>query len=70
MDSNQKMVLVTLGVFSIVQMERDVQVLVPAYDYELPEQCSEDNGGEDPCDVFDKVRFPVNEFFPPRLRED
>ncbi len=66
----QKMVLVTLGVFSIVQMERDVQVLVPAYDYELPEQCSEDGGGEDPCDIFDKVKFPVNEFIPPRLKED
>ena len=32
---------VTLGQFSIIRMERDTQLLIPAYDYCLPEkECS------------------------------
>ena len=31
-----KAILVTLGLFSIVQMERDAQILIPAYDYCIP----------------------------------
>ncbi len=57
-------VLVTLGLFSIVQMERDVQMLIPAYDYCIPEReccCSTQN----PCDTFQSIDFPVDEFFPP-----
>lgn len=59
-----KAVLVTLGLFTIVQMERDVQILVPAYDYCIPErecECCTQN----PCDTFDGIAFPVDEFFPP-----
>ena len=33
-----KAVLVTLGLFSIIQMERDVQMTIPAYDYCIPER--------------------------------
>lgn len=64
----RKMVLVTLGVFSIVQIIRDVQIMVPAFDFVLPEQCAEDDGDE-PCELFDKVKFPMSEFFPPKLRD-
>ena len=58
-----KAVLVTLGLFSIVQMERDCQILIPAYDYCIPErecECSTQN----PCDTFRDIEFPVDEFFP------
>lgn len=62
--SSQKAVKVTIGLFSIVQLERDVQMLIPAYDFCMPEkECS--CSTEDPCDSFRKVRFPVSEFFPP-----
>lgn len=57
-------VLVTLGLFSIVQMERDVQMLIPAYDYCIPNRecnCST----QSPCDTFQSIDFPVDEFFPP-----
>lgn len=67
----QKAVTVTLGIFTIVQLERDVQMLIPAYDFCIPSKecnCETDN----PCDAFRKIQFPVDEFFPPkegRLRD-
>ena len=61
---NSRAVRVTLGVFSIVQLERDVQMLIPAYSFCVPEkECTCDT--EDPCDSFRRIRFPVSEFFPP-----
>lgn len=63
-ESAEKAVRVTLGLFTIVQLERDVQMLIPAYDFCIPEkECTCET--DDPCDSFKKVRFPVNEFFPP-----
>ena len=55
--------LVTLGLFSIVQMERDVQMTVPAYDFCIPDrEC--DCNTDSPCETFSKIDFPVDEFFP------
>ncbi len=59
-----KAVLVTLGLFSIVQMQRDVQILIPAYDYCIPQRECECNT-QNPCDTFQNIDFPVDEFFPP-----
>lgn len=59
---------VTLGQFSIIRLERDTQLLMPAYDYCMPEKdcdCGCDCHQEDPCELFRKVQFPVGEFFPP-----
>jgi hypothetical protein len=59
---------VTLGQFSIIRLERETQLLMPIYDYCMPEkECSCEGGDcqEDPCDLFRRVQFPVNEFFPP-----
>lgn len=65
---SSKAVLVTLGLFSIVQMERDVQILIPAYDYCIPERECECNT-QNPCDTFQNIDFPVDEFFPPERDE-
>ncbi len=65
----EKAVFVTLGLFSIIQLERDVQILVPAYDFCMPEKecaCNTD----DPCELFRKIKFPKEEFFPPELSKD
>ena len=65
--SEGKRVYVTLGQFSIIRLERETQLLMPVYDYCMPEKecacgsCCE----EDPCELFRQVKFPVNEFFPP-----
>ena len=59
---------VTLGQFSIIRLERDTQLLMPVYDYCMPEKecdCGSDCSQEDPCEVFRQVKFPVDEFFPP-----
>ena len=59
-------IYVTLGQFSIVRLERDTQLLIPVYDYCLPEkECSCGSGSEDPCSLFRNIAFPVGEFFPP-----
>ncbi len=59
---------VTLGQFSIIRLERDAQLLIPVYDYCMPEkECTCGTGtpcAEDPCELFRKVQFPVNQFFP------
>ena len=60
-----KAVLVTLGIFSIVQLVRNVQMLVPVYDYCIPEhECAPT--GDNPCDLFKKMCFPMDDFFPPQ----
>lgn len=66
--SGEKAIKVTLGVFTIIQLERDVQMLIPAYDFCIPaKECCCDT--EDPCDTFKRISFPVDEFFPPN-RDD
>jgi len=60
----EKAVLVTLGLFSIIQLSRDVQMLIPAYDFCIPErECS--CSTQSPCESFQNIEFPVDEFFPP-----
>ena len=59
-------VYVTLGQFSIVRLERDTQLLVPVYDYCMPDkECACGDGCDDPCALFRTINFPVGEFFPP-----
>lgn len=61
-------VFVTLGVFSIARIERNVQLLIPSYDFCVPEkECS--NSSDNPCEVFSKLDFPNDEFFPPNVME-
>lgn len=61
-----KKLYVTIGQFSIIRLERDIQLLIPAFDICLPEkECA--GSAEDPCDLFQKFKFPVDEFFPPTM---
>lgn len=61
-----KRLFVTLGQFSIVRLERDTQLLIPAYDYCMPDkECDGCGQSDDPCTLFSRIRFPVEEFFPP-----
>ena len=58
--------LVTLGQFSIVRLERSAQLLVPVLDYSIPtkECCDAPGCGEDPCEMFSRIPFPENQFAP------
>lgn len=61
-----KRLYVTLGQFSIIRLERDTQLLIPAYDYCMPDkECEGCGQTDDPCTLFSRIRFPVEEFFPP-----
>lgn len=63
-----RQLFVTLGQFSIIKLERDIQLLMPAYDFCMPDkECT--GNPEDPCALFQNFRFPVDEFFPPREGE-
>ena len=62
-------VFVTLGQFSIIRLERDSQLLMPVYDHCLPDKCcpsgsSCGSGCDDPCELFQNIDFPVDQFFP------
>ena len=57
-------VLVTIGVFTIAQLSRNVQLMIPSYDFCVPrKEC--DNRTDDPCEAFSKIDFPADSFFPP-----
>lgn len=62
-------VLVTLGLFYIVTLEREVQLLIPVYDYSVPEKdCTMNTAmSEEPCEAFRRVAFPVEDFFPENI---
>ena len=63
-----KAVYITIGLFSICQIERSVQMMIPVYDFCIPDkECV--TATDDPCELFKRIKFPVNEFFPPRLND-
>ena len=68
-DNSAKRVYVTLGQFSIIRLERDTQLLIPSYDYCMPEKECIGSNDDDPCTLFSKIHFPVDEFFPPDTLE-
>ncbi len=64
-----KRVFVSLGVFSIIKLERRVQLLIPSYDYCVPQKECVGATDDNPCDLFDRIQFPMDEFYPPERCE-
>ena len=65
-DEGNNVVLATIGVFSIVQLMRSVQMLIPSYDFCIPEKsCTFSD--DSPCEMFSRLDFPTDEFFPPNV---
>lgn len=63
-----KTVLATIGIFTIVQIERNVQMLIPAYDFCIPDkECV--TTSDNPCELFSRIDFPTDEFFPPKVTD-
>lgn len=64
----KKQILVTLGIFTITRLQRKVQIMIPSYDFCVPrkECCAKT---DDPCEVFSKIEFPTDSFFPPKSGE-
>lgn len=66
--SEEKNVLITIGLFAIIQLSRPVPIMVPVYDYCVPgKECS--TNSDSPCEMFEKIAFPTVEFFPRGLEE-
>ncbi len=65
MGDDRRRVYVTLGQFSIIRLERDSQLLMPAFSYCIPDKECIGGSDDDPCEIFRNVKFPVDEFFPP-----
>lgn len=58
----------TIGVFSITTLSRDVQLMLPSYDFCFPrKECDDRN--DDPCEAFSQIDFPADSFFPPASRD-
>ena len=66
-DAGNKNLYITLGVFSIVRMQRPSCIMVQASDYCIPEKDSGTLGDStsSPCDIFNNMCFPIDEFCPP-----
>jgi len=66
LSGDRRRLFVTLGQFSIVRLERDVQLVVPVLDYSIPTKdcCDAIGCSEDPCEMFSRIPFPTAQFTP------
>jgi hypothetical protein len=62
----QKSVVVTIGLFSIIKLVRLVQLLLPAFSFCFPNKECISATADEPCDIFDTIEFPIDQFFPPQ----
>ena len=67
-DDDGKVLLISLGLFSVVRIERPAQFIVCATEYSVPDKECCPMEESDPCSVFKCMAFPVNEFSPPTFR--
>ena len=68
-EDNGNKLLVSLGIFSVIRIERPAQYLISATDYSVPDKECTGNEQGDPCSLFRQMAFPVSEFSPPSLAE-
>ncbi|HHV60998.1 MAG TPA: hypothetical protein GXX49_12045 [Clostridiaceae bacterium] len=62
----RKVVVATVGIFSIIKLARFVQLLIPAFDFCVPNKKCIASTDDEPCELFESIDFPVDEFFPPQ----
>lgn len=72
LSGDRRRLFVTLGQFSIIRLERSVQLVVPVLQYAIPckECCDNPGGSEDPCEIFSRIPFPTAQFSPTGCDED
>ncbi len=66
-DRDEKSLVVSLGFFSVVRIERPAQLLINATEYNIPEKECIVAPENDPCKLFKAMSFPINEFSPPTI---
>ena len=61
--------MLTLGIFSVVELTRPVTVNVAASPYTVPEKaCAAET--DSPCEIFSRLQFPAEEFAPQSLMQN
>lgn len=68
--TEDRVIEVALGIFMIIQLEREVQLLVPVYDFCLPEKICSGERESNPCDIFSRICFPTEAFAPRGVPDD
>ncbi len=66
-DGGNDKLVVTLGLFSVVRIERPAQYLINAVEYCVPEKECVEAKDNDPCKLFHNMKFPISEFCPPAI---
>lgn len=66
---DSKKLYVTLGFFSVIRIERPGQYLINAVEYSVPDKECVEAEENDPCALFRRMSFPVNEFSPPTYKQ-
>ena len=59
---DEKRMLISLGQFSIIRLERDSQLVIPSFDFCMPEKECVGSSDDTPCDLFRRINFPVPKF--------
>ena len=57
-----KILTASLGLFSVMRIERPAQLLVTASEYNVPEKQCVEAEDDDPCSIFNGIPFPEKEF--------
>lgn len=68
-NENRLRLLASIGIFSVIRIERPAQYLISAADYCVPDKECNVNEEDDPCSLFRRMAFPVGEFCPPSLTD-
>ena len=56
-------ILVSLGIFSVIRIERPAQILIQGTDYCVPDkECMQATNNDNPCDLFRTIAFPTSRF--------
>ncbi len=56
-------IYVSLGIFSVIIIQRPAQLLIQATDYSVPDkECTPRCNDDDPCSLFRTIAFPISQF--------
>ncbi|WP_243112696.1 MULTISPECIES: hypothetical protein [Acutalibacteraceae] len=58
----------TIGLFTITQLVRDIPMLIPSYEFCIPEQECQPTS-DSPREMFRRIEFPAEDFFPPKVSD-
>ncbi len=62
-NNNTPKLYISFGIFSVIRIEREAQLLVQATDYSVPDkECTAATNNDDPCSLFNTMPFPISQF--------